>query len=53
MSRNLLIILFVPDHENFPMGGTLAKYAFKHTEIAYLAVCHPGPLSSEGSGCAG
>jgi hypothetical protein len=53
MSHNLLIFLPDPEHETFPMGGTLAKYTGNHTEIAYLPVCHPEPLGSDGSGCVG
>jgi len=53
MSHNLLIILSDPDHEKFPMGGTLAKYAVTHTKTAYPPVCHSGQLSLEGSGSAG
>lgn len=34
--KNLLVILPHPDDENFPMGGTLAKYAANHTRVALV-----------------
>ncbi len=34
--KSLLVILPHPDDESFPMGGTLAKYAFNHTHVTLV-----------------